>query len=101
MADEIMNTPLRKEDTPPVIRNAVRKDLPALTAILKALFAIEEDFVFDEQKQRRGLSLMTDGCGKHRIMLLAERHNEGGIDFHRKHGWQTTQRVCSRKVLDV
>jgi GNAT superfamily N-acetyltransferase len=50
----------------------VEEDLPALTALLKALFAIEEDFVFDEQKQRRGLFLMIDGCGKHRCMLVAE-----------------------------
>ena len=66
-----MKTPVRI-DTPPVIRKAVGEDLPALTALLKALFSIEEDFVFDEEKQRRGLSLMLDGCGKHRRMLVAE-----------------------------
>ncbi len=56
----------------PFIRSAEEKDLPALTALLKALFSIEEDFVFDAEKQRRGLSLMLDGCGKHRRILVAE-----------------------------
>jgi len=156
-------TPVRI-DTPPFVRNAVREDLPALTALLKALFTIEEDFIFDEERQRRGLSLMLDGCGKHRRMLVAERsgevvgmcsaqilistaegretaviedvvvredcqgrgigsalmdaigqwaegrgasrlqlladrYNEGGIDFYRKQGWETTQLICLRKML--
>jgi ribosomal protein S18 acetylase RimI-like enzyme len=68
-------TPVRI-DTPPVIRKAVAEDLPALTALLKALFSIEEDFIFDEEKQRRGLFLMLDGCGKHRCMLVAELSGE-------------------------
>ena len=59
-----------------VIRNAIRDDLPALTELLKVLFEIEEDFVFDEVKQRRGLSLMLDGCGKHRLILVAELAGE-------------------------
>jgi ribosomal protein S18 acetylase RimI-like enzyme len=153
-------------DTPPVIRKAVAEDLPALTALLKALFAIEEDFVFDEEKQRRGLFLMMDGCGKHRCMLVAElsgevvgmcsaqilvstaegreaaviedvvvredcrsrgignalmdaigkwargrgifriqlladKHNEAGIEFYRRQGWKVTQLICLRKVLDA
>mgnify|MGYP001818459711 CR=1 FL=1 len=68
-------TPIRL-DTPPVVRRAAREDLPALTALLKALFAIEEDFVFDEQKQGRGILLMLDGCGKHRSMLVADLSGE-------------------------
>lgn len=154
-----------RTDTPPVIRKAVPEDLPALTALLEALFSIEEDFVFDGQKQRRGLFLMIDGCGKHRRMLVAElsgevvgmcsaqilistaegreaavvedvvvredcrgrgigaalmdgiekwaagrgiyrlqlladRHNQGGIGFYRKQGWQVTQLICLRKLID-
>lgn len=65
-------TVFRSDDTPPVIRTATGEDLPALTALLKALFSIEADFLFDEEKQRRGLSLMLDGCGKHRRVLVAE-----------------------------
>lgn len=65
-----------RTDTPPVVRSAVREDVPALMALLKALFSIEEDFVFDEEKQRRGLSLMLDGCGKHRRVLVAELSGE-------------------------
>jgi ribosomal protein S18 acetylase RimI-like enzyme len=160
-----MTTPDRTDNCP-VIRSALREDLPVLTALLKALFSIEEDFVFDEEKQRRGLSLMLDGCGKHRRMLVAElsgevvgmcsaqilistaegreaaviedvvvredcrgrgigtalmngigqwaagrgifrlqlladRHNEAGIGFYRKQGWQTTRLICLRKVLDA
>lgn len=52
------------------IRNAQPADLPSLVSLLAALFAIEEDFVFDEPKQRRGLSLMLEnerGC-----VLVAE-----------------------------
>ena len=65
-----------RTDTPPIVRKAVREDLPALTVLLKALFSIEEDFVFDEEKQHRGISLMLDGCGKHRCMLVAEHSGE-------------------------
>jgi GNAT superfamily N-acetyltransferase len=63
-------------DTPPVIRRATGEDLSALTALLKALFTIEEKVLFDEEKQRRGLSLMLDGCGKHRRVMVAELAEE-------------------------
>ena len=59
-----------------VVRSATREDLPALIALLKVLFSIEEDFIFDEEKQRRGISLMLDGCGKHRCMFVAELSGE-------------------------
>jgi len=62
--------------TPPVIRTAIGEDLSALTALLKALFTMEEEFLFDEEKQRRGLSLMLDGCGKHRRVMVAELAGE-------------------------
>jgi GNAT superfamily N-acetyltransferase len=47
------------------IKAAVPEDLEGLTALLKTLFSIEGDFVFDETRQRRGLQMMLDnprGC---------------------------------------
>jgi ribosomal protein S18 acetylase RimI-like enzyme len=54
------------------IRDARPDDLEALVALLEALFSIEEDFDVDEARQRRGLSMMLDGCGKHRCVKVAE-----------------------------
>jgi len=47
------------------IRPARQKDLDHLTALLEKLFSIEEDFVFNEKLQRRGLEIMIEnelGC---------------------------------------
>ena len=52
------------------IRSAEPADLDSLVSLLAALFAIEEDFVVDEARQRRGLTLMFEserGC-----VLVAE-----------------------------
>lgn len=54
------------------IRKARHQDLDALTALLQDLFAIEADFDIDADRQRRGLTRMLDGCGKHRNVLVAE-----------------------------
>lgn len=54
------------------IRNARPEDMETLTALLAELFAIEEDFSIDKTRQCRGLSLMLDGCGKHRCIKVAE-----------------------------
>ena len=54
------------------IRNAQPDDLDAMTALLKELFSIEADFAVDAQRQLRGLSLMLDGCLKHRCVKVAE-----------------------------
>jgi ribosomal protein S18 acetylase RimI-like enzyme len=54
------------------IRDARPDDLDALVELLKALFSIEADFKVDETRQRRGLSMMLDGCGKHRCVKVAE-----------------------------
>ncbi|MBU0908571.1 MAG: GNAT family N-acetyltransferase [Proteobacteria bacterium] len=43
-----------------IIRAARPGDLDSLTALLKILFSIEEDFLFNEMLQRRGLQLMLD-----------------------------------------
>ena len=54
------------------IRNADNTDLSAMVELLRELFAIETDFTFDQKKQHKGLSLMLDGCGKHRCIKVAE-----------------------------
>jgi GNAT superfamily N-acetyltransferase len=56
------------------IRNAQHQDLDTLVALLKELFSLEADFDFDKNRQRRGLTLMLDGCGKHRCVKVAEVH---------------------------
>src|SRR5512135_298498 len=40
------------------VRQASAADLDPLVLLLRALFAIEADFAFDESKQRRGLRLL-------------------------------------------
>ncbi len=54
------------------IRPAGRDDLDAMVSLLQALFAMEDDFAPDPERQRRGLALFLDGCGKHRAILVAE-----------------------------
>lgn len=41
-----------------LVRPAHRADLEHLVALLENLFSIEEDFTFNDQKQRRGLQIM-------------------------------------------
>jgi len=56
------------------IRTAEPADLDSLVSLLAALFSIEEDFVFDEPRQRRGLTLMLEnerGC-----VLVAEAEGQ-------------------------
>lgn len=45
-------------DLPVTIRPAAFSDISALSSLLKILFSIEEDFVFNENLQRQGLELM-------------------------------------------
>ncbi len=64
-------------DNPPVmIRDARIEDLDTLVGLLNQLFSIEKDFNFDTEKSRRGLSLMLDGCGKHRAVKVAVINTE-------------------------
>mgnify|MGYP000629800932 FL=1 len=58
------------------IRPARHDDLEAMVSLLQALFAIEEDFVPDPDRQRRGLIRFLDGCGKHRCIMVAESVNQ-------------------------
>jgi GNAT superfamily N-acetyltransferase len=55
-----------------LIRDALPDDLNALVALLQALFSIEVDFAVDKKRQRRGLSMMLEGCGKHRCVKVAQ-----------------------------
>jgi GNAT superfamily N-acetyltransferase len=69
---EIMETMNLELKTAPqiIIRAAVPADVEILTALLRTLFAIEKDFTFDEETQRRGLQMMLyhdRGC-----LLVAE-----------------------------
>jgi GNAT superfamily N-acetyltransferase len=54
------------------IRPAVLGDLDDLVQLLQALFALEEDFSPDPERQRLGLKLFLDGCGKHRCLMVTE-----------------------------
>ena len=54
------------------IRNARHTDVASLVELLNQLFSIEVDFVVDERRQRRGISMMMDGCGKHRCVKVAD-----------------------------
>ena len=54
------------------IRDARPDDLDAMTALLRDLFSIEADFAVDARRQQRGLTLMLDGCRKHRCVKVAE-----------------------------
>lgn len=52
------------------VRPAEERDIDSLVNLLLALFSIEEDFSFDEARQRAGLTMMLDnerGC-----LLVAE-----------------------------
>jgi ribosomal protein S18 acetylase RimI-like enzyme len=54
------------------IRPAGIQDLDDLVELLRLLFSIEADFEVDAARQRRGLSMLLDGCGKHRCLFAAE-----------------------------
>lgn len=53
------------------IRNAQLSDIPILIELLRVLFSIEEDFVFDEEKQRQGLEMMLQDQ-ENRCIFIAE-----------------------------
>ena len=58
------------------IRPAGRDDLDAMVSLLQTLFAIEDDFTPDPERQRQGLVCFIDGCGKQRCILVAEAGTE-------------------------
>ncbi|MFW5447822.1 MAG: GNAT family N-acetyltransferase [Methylophagaceae bacterium] len=57
-----------------IIRQAIIAYIGSLVALLKELFEIEEDFVFDENKQRRGLELLLTSDNDY--IMVAEHDSE-------------------------
>ena len=53
------------------IERAVEADIPALLSLLQSLFAIEKDFVFDGQRQQRGLQALISALGDRSTLLVA------------------------------
>lgn len=43
-----------------IVRRGLPSDVDSLTELLAQLFAIEADFAFDREKQRRGLTMLLD-----------------------------------------
>lgn len=59
------------------IRGAELSDADDLLDLLKALFTMEKDFFFQEEVQRRGISLMLREQGRERQVFVAE--NDGKV----------------------
>jgi ribosomal protein S18 acetylase RimI-like enzyme len=59
-----------------IVRRAREADLDLLVRLLRALFAIEADFAFDEAKQRHGLRLL---LGDERACLLVAEAESGVV----------------------
>ena len=59
-----------------IIRNAESRDIESLVRLLEQLFSIEKDFEFNAEHHRRGLTLLLEGCGKHRAVKVAVCRNE-------------------------
>lgn len=53
-----------------MIRPARMKDIEALLLLLQQLFSIENDFIFDAEKQREGLGLLFDSTSS--IIMVAD-----------------------------
>jgi GNAT superfamily N-acetyltransferase len=58
------------------IRKGRLSDIPELIELLKELFTIEEDFEFDQAKQKAGLKIFLDKDSDERILLIAESDGE-------------------------
>ena len=52
------------------IRRAAPADIDAMAALLAELFEIEDDFMIDSEKQKRGLSLLLEDAEA--VVLVAE-----------------------------
>jgi GNAT superfamily N-acetyltransferase len=58
------------------IRKGRLQDIPALIELLRELFTIEEDFEFDQAKQKAGLKMFLDKESDERILLVADSDGE-------------------------
>ncbi len=61
---------MEKESPPLTVRPAETTDMATLVALLRQLFAIEEDFRIDEERQRRGLAMLLEN--PQALILVAE-----------------------------
>lgn len=57
-----------------IFRKAVRADISSLLQLLHQLFAIEEDFTFQPDRQQRGLQLLLES--QDGVIIVAEKDNE-------------------------
>lgn len=57
------------------IRRAKAADISGMVRLLRILFSIETDFVFDEGKQQRGLEMMLSDC-TNRCIMVAELNQQ-------------------------
>lgn len=57
--------------SPERIRAARPGDLPACTALVGELFALERDFAFDARRVRRALALLVRTGRRHRVLVAA------------------------------
>ncbi len=55
-----------------VIRSAAPSDMDGLIELLNALFAMEEDFSFNEELHRHGIGLLLSRQGQERQVFVAE-----------------------------
>jgi ribosomal protein S18 acetylase RimI-like enzyme len=61
---------MEKDSLPLTVRPAETTDMAMLVALLRQLFAIEEDFRIDEDRQRRGLAMLLEN--PQALILVAE-----------------------------
>ena len=59
-----------------VIRGAAASDMDDLIGLLNTLFTIEEDFLFNEEVQRRGIGLLLSSQGQERQVFVAEKNGK-------------------------
>lgn len=57
-----------------MIRPAAQSDIPAMVRLLRRLFALEADFDFSAERQRRGLELLL--AAPSAMVMVAEEHGE-------------------------
>ena len=58
-----------------IIRRGKHSDISGMIRLLRILFSIETDFVFDEETQQSGLEMMLDDC-TNRCIMVAELNQE-------------------------
>ena len=61
------------------VEPATIEDLPELTDLVMSLFAIEEDFEPDREKQRQGLKLILEQPNRGRIFVVRNDHKLMGM----------------------